>query len=112
VAALPKLADGTTVAGMALFFSNYSTWTGKPGIYLEDLYVRPAFRRKGYASLLLQELASETLRLGGKRLEWSCLKWNEGALRFYRGLGANTMDEWVGLRMDGDALPKLAKGES
>jgi GNAT superfamily N-acetyltransferase len=109
-AALPKLTDGTTVAGMALFFTNYSTWTGKPGVYLEDLYVRPAFRRLGYASVLLRELANETLRLGGTRLEWACLKWTEGALKFYRGLEANTMDEWVGLRVHGDALMKLAKG--
>jgi GNAT superfamily N-acetyltransferase len=96
------------VAGMAMFFTNYSTWRGAPGIYLEDLFVRPAFRRRGYANQLLRELARETQRLGGKRLEWACLKWNEGALGFYDGLGAKRMEEWVGLRVDGDALGKLA----
>jgi GNAT superfamily N-acetyltransferase len=93
---------------MALFFTNYSTWRGAPGVYLEDLYVRPEFRRKGYARALLAALAGETLRLGGKRLEWSCLKWNENALRFYRGLGALEMEEWVGLRVDGEHLERLA----
>jgi ribosomal protein S18 acetylase RimI-like enzyme len=70
--------------------------------------VRPEYRRKGYAGILLKELAAETVRLGGKRLEWSCLKWNEGALGFYKGLGAQKMDEWVGLRVDGVDLEKLA----
>jgi GNAT superfamily N-acetyltransferase len=98
----------TAVAGMALFFTNYSTWRGAPGVYLEDLYVRPEFRRKGYARTLLRALAEETLQLGGKRLEWSCLKWNEDALRFYRSLGAQEMQEWVGLRVDGEDLERLA----
>lgn len=93
---------------MALFFTNYSTWRGAPGVYLEDLYVRPHFRRKGYAGMLLKTLAEETLRLGGKRLEWACLKWNENALKFYARIGAKRMDEWVGLRVDGEALEKLA----
>ena len=97
-----------SVAGMALFFTNYSTWRGAPGVYLEDLFVRPAFRRRGYANALLKRLAAETLHLGGKRLEWACLKWNEGALKFYESLGAKKMDEWVGLRADGEALEKLA----
>lgn len=97
------------VAAMALFFHNYSTWRSKPGIYLEDLYVRPKFRRRGYATLLLKELAKEVERIDGGRLEWSCLKWNENALRFYESLGAVQMTEWVGLRVDGDALPKLAE---
>jgi GNAT superfamily N-acetyltransferase len=102
----PIAHDGT-VAGMALFFTNYSTWRGAPGVYLEDLYVRPQFRRKGYAKLLLKALGKETLRLGGKRLEWACLKWNENALKFYNSLGAQRMDEWVGLRVEGEALEKL-----
>jgi GNAT superfamily N-acetyltransferase len=96
------------VAGMALFFTNYSTWRGAPGVYLEDLFVRQAFRRRGYAKALLKELAMETIRLGGKRLEWACLRWNENALKFYASLGAKRMDEWVGLRVDGNALQKLA----
>jgi ribosomal protein S18 acetylase RimI-like enzyme len=104
----PKSSD-LSVAGMALFFTNYSTWRGAPGVYLEDLFVRPAFRRRGYANALLKELAAETLRLGGKRLEWACLKWNEVALKFYESLGAKRMDEWVGLRVDEEALEKLAR---
>jgi GNAT superfamily N-acetyltransferase len=99
--------DGT-VAGMALYYHTYSTWRARPGIYLEDLFVRPAYRRRGYATLLLRELANEVERIDGRRLEWSCLKWNESALKFYRGLGAVEMEEWVGLRVDGEALPKLA----
>jgi len=100
------------IAGMALYFTNYSTWRAKPGIYLEDLFVRPAYRRRGYATLLLRELARETTKLepiGGGRLEWACLRWNENALRFYRSLGAVEMSEWVGLRVDGDKLPALAQ---
>ena len=96
------------VAGMALYFHNYSTWRAKPGIYLEDLYVRPKYRRRGYATLLLKELAKEVQKINGGRLEWACLKWNENALKFYRSQGAATMDEWVGLRVDGENLAKLA----
>src|ERR1700761_3589603 len=96
------------VAGMALYFTNYSTWRGAPGVYLEDLFVRPAHRRKGYAKALLHALAKETKNIGGGRLEWACLKWNENALKFYGEVGAKRMDEWVGLRVDGDALVKLA----
>ena len=70
--------------------------------------MRPQFRRQGHARRLLQTLAQETLRLGGKRLEWSCLKWNEGALGFYESIGAVRMEEWVGLRCDGSALDRLA----
>jgi GNAT superfamily N-acetyltransferase len=103
------ILDGAgAVAGMAIFFINYSTWRGAPGVYLEDLFVRPSFRRRGYAQALLKELAAETVRIGGKRFEWSCLKWNENALEFYSTLGAKQMDEWVGLRVDGEALEKLA----
>jgi GNAT superfamily N-acetyltransferase len=97
------------VAGMALFFHNYSTWRAKPGIYLEDLFVRPKFRRRGYATVLLRELAREVIRIDGGRLEWSCLKWNENALKFYGGLGAEQMTEWVGLRVDGEKLKELAE---
>jgi GNAT superfamily N-acetyltransferase len=99
------------IAGIALYFHNYSTWRAKPGIYLEDLFVRPQFRRRGYATILLKELARETKRIDGGRLEWSCLKWNENALKFYRSLGAVEMSEWVGLRVDGDALVALADRE-
>ncbi|KAF2093329.1 acyl-CoA N-acyltransferase [Rhizodiscina lignyota] len=100
-----------SVAGMALFYHTYSTWLARPGIYLEDLFVRPAYRRRGYATLLLKELAKETQRINGGRLEWSCLRWNESALKFYRGLGAEEMEEWVGLRVDGERLGKLSELE-
>ena len=94
---------------MALYFNNYSTWKAAPGIYLEDLFVRPAYRKHGYGTLLIKALAEETVRIGGKRLEWSCLKWNEPSLRFYRSLGAVEKEEWVGLRVDGKALERLAE---
>ncbi|EON69791.1 hypothetical protein W97_09054 [Coniosporium apollinis CBS 100218] len=99
------------VAGMALYFHNYSTWRAKPGIYLEDLFVKPKYRKRGYGTLLLKELAKEVVRIDGGRLEWSCLKWNEPSLKFYESLGAKQMDGWVGLRVDGEELDKLAKGE-
>lgn len=101
--------DGT-VAGMALYFYNYSTWTGVPGIYLEDLFVKPGYRKKGYGKALLKALAQEVLRVNGKRLEWSCLDWNEPSLQFYQSevIGAKRKNEWVGLRVEGDALGKLA----
>jgi GNAT superfamily N-acetyltransferase len=109
--AVADQVDGIEVAGMALFFYNYSTWHAAPGIYLEDLFVRPQYRRRGYASMLLKELAKQVKEVGGARLEWSCLKWNEPSLKFYDGLGAKQMNEWVGLRVDGDALDKLAEQE-
>lgn len=102
--------DGT-VAGMALYFYNYSTWTGVPGIYLEDLFVKEAYRNKGYGVLLLKQLAREVLKVDGKRLEWSCLDWNEPSLQFYQSakIGASKKEEWVGLRVEGEKLNKLAE---
>lgn len=101
--------DGT-IAGMALWFYSYSTWTSEPGIYLEDLYVREKYRKKGYGKRLLKEVAKQVLKVGGKRLEWSCLDWNKPSLDFYESeaIGAKRKDTWVGLRVDGDALSKLA----
>lgn len=96
------------VCAMALYFYNYSTWTGGPGVYLEDLFVKPAFRNRGYGKALIRELARETVKVGGQRLEWSCLDWNKPSLDFYKSLGAVQKNEWVGLRVDGDALTKLA----
>ncbi|ROT36131.1 N-acetyltransferase ats1 [Sodiomyces alkalinus F11] len=95
-------------AGMALYFYNYSTWRARHGIYLEDLFVRPSERKKGYGKRLLSELAKETVTSGGGRLEWVVLKWNEPSIRFYGSIGAKSMDDWVGMRVDGDALPRLA----
>ena len=91
---------------MAVYFFNFSTWTGVPGIYLEDLFVKEAYRKKGYGKRLLKELAALVLEAGGKRLEWSCLDWNEPSLNFYQSevIGAKRKNEWVGLRVEGDAL--------
>jgi GNAT superfamily N-acetyltransferase len=100
--------DGVT-AGMALYFYNYSTWRAAPGIYLEDLFVKPAYRKRGYATALIKTLAKEVVGMEGGRLEWSCLKWNTPSLKFYESLGAKQMTEWVGLRVDGEALEALAK---
>ncbi|KAF2639519.1 GCN5-related N-acetyltransferas-like protein [Massarina eburnea CBS 473.64] len=97
------------IAGMALYFYNYSTWTGVPGVYLEDLFVKPEFRKRGYGKALIKACAKEVVRIGGKRLEWSCLDWNEPSLRFYESLGAERKDKWVGLRAEGSALEKLAE---
>ncbi|KEY74056.1 hypothetical protein S7711_02646 [Stachybotrys chartarum IBT 7711] len=99
--------DGSP-AGMALYFYNYSTWRSKPGIYLEDLFVRPSDRKKGYGKRLLSELAKEVVAMEGGRLEWSVLKWNEPSIKFYESIGAVAMNEWVGMRVDGAGLDKLA----
>lgn len=93
---------------MALYFYNYSTWRSKPGIYLEDLYVKLDQRKKGYGKRLLVELAKEVLAMEGARLEWSVLKWNEPSIKFYESIGAQAMNEWVGMRVDNDGLTKLA----
>jgi len=93
----------------ALFFHNYSTFLGQPGIYLEDLFVRPGHRGKGYGEILLAHLAHLALERGCGRLEWSVLDWNEPALGFYRRLGAVAMDDWTVHRVTGDALRGLAE---
>lgn len=100
--------EPSRVAGMALYFNSYSTWRAKPGIYLEDLFVREDYRGRGYGKMLIQELAREVLRIDGGRLEWSCLKWNEPSLAFYRKLGAVEQEEWTKLRVDGEGLEMLA----
>jgi GNAT superfamily N-acetyltransferase len=96
------------ICAMALYYYNYSTWQGAPGIYLEDLFVKPAYRKRGYGKALIRELARETVNIGGTRLEWSCLDWNTPSLEFYRSLGATEKKDWVGLRVDGEALGRLA----
>ena len=98
------------IAGMALFFHNYSTWTAAPGIYLEDLFVRPTYRGTGFGTALIRALARECFRLDCKRLEWSVLKWNEPSIKFYVGetIGAMRMEDWVGMRVDGEKLGRLA----
>lgn len=95
-------------AGYAVFFPTFSTFLAIQGIWLEDIYVRPAHRRAGTGRALISGVAARLIERGGDRLEWSALKWNELALGFYRGLGAQTMDEWVTHRLIGDDLHRLA----
>jgi GNAT superfamily N-acetyltransferase len=102
-------ADGPVIAGFALWFLNFSTWVGRHGIYLEDLYVRPELRGQGYGVQLLVELARIADERGYGRLEWAVLDWNDSAHRFYESLGAVPMQEWTIWRVSGDALPKLAQ---
>ncbi|HMD57641.1 MAG TPA: GNAT family N-acetyltransferase [Solirubrobacteraceae bacterium] len=96
------------VAGYALFFPTFSTFLAVQGIWLEDLFVRPAHRRTGVGRALLARVASTLRERGGRRLEWSALTWNELALGFYRGLGARTADDWITLRLTGEHLERLA----
>ena len=97
-----------TAQGFALFFHNFSTFEGRPGIYLEDLFVRPEARGAGLGKALLAHLAGLAVNRGCARLEWSVLDWNEPAIGFYRTLGARPMDEWTVMRVDGNALTGLA----
>jgi GNAT superfamily N-acetyltransferase len=99
--------DGAAV-GFALFFHNFSTFEGKPGIYLEDLFVLPEARGSGAGKALLARLAALTVERGCARLEWSVLDWNAPAIAFYRAIGARPMDEWTVQRLDGEALAALA----
>ncbi|MBP6013053.1 MAG: GNAT family N-acetyltransferase [Alphaproteobacteria bacterium] len=94
-------------AGFALWFYNFSTFRGRHGIYLEDLFVRPAFRGKGLGKALLQHLAKRAVAEGCARVEWSVLDWNEPSIKFYESLGAIPMEEWTVFRLTGDALKKL-----
>jgi GNAT superfamily N-acetyltransferase len=94
--------------GFALFFHNFSTFEGRPGIYLEDLFVRPEARGSGLGKALLQRLAALAVERDCARLEWSVLDWNEPSIRFYKNLGAKPMDEWTIFRVDGAALDSLA----
>jgi GNAT superfamily N-acetyltransferase len=98
-------------AGFALYFKNYSTWQGRWGLYLEDLFVRPSLRGSGAGKALLVELARIAVRDGCGRFEWAVLDWNTPALGFYEKLGAKPLREWVKMRLEGDALAKLAASE-
>lgn len=95
--------------GFALFFHNFSTFLGRAGLYLEDLYVLPEHRSKGYGKELLKKLAAIALERGCGRLEWWCLDWNKPSIDFYLSLGAKPMDEWTVYRITGDTLKKLAE---
>ena len=97
------------VVGFALFFHNFSTFLGKPGIYLEDLFVKPEHRGGGYGRALLAHLAKLAVERGCGRLEWAVLDWNEPSIAFYRSLGAVAMDDWTTYRVTGDALGALAR---
>jgi len=103
--------EGSSPAGFALFFHNFSTWLGRPGLYLEDLFVKPEKRGKGYGRALLIELARIAMERGCGRMEWAVLDWNEPAIKFYRALGAKPMDEWTVFRLKRDGIEKLAKSE-
>lgn len=95
--------------GFALFFNNFSTFLGRPGIYLEDLFVKPPYRGKGYGKGLLKKLAEIAVERGYGRIEWSCLNWNKPSIDFYLSLNAKPMDEWTVYRLTGDALNNLSK---
>ncbi|PLX36442.1 MAG: GNAT family N-acetyltransferase [Hyphomicrobiales bacterium] len=99
-------------AGFVLWFYNYSTFLGRHGLYLEDLFVRPSHRRYGIGTSLLKHLAQRCVDEGLGRFEWSVLDWNAPARDFYKVLGADSMDEWIGQRVTGEALAKLAGGKS
>jgi len=99
---------GSEPAGFALFFHNYSTWLGKRGIYLEDLFVRPAARKHGVGFALLRALARLAVDRDCGRLDWSVLTWNELAISFYRQIGAKSMDDWMSFRLTGNALAQMA----
>ncbi|PYO49717.1 MAG: GNAT family N-acetyltransferase [Gemmatimonadetes bacterium] len=99
---------GDEPAGFALFFHNYSTWLGNRGIYLEDLFVKPAFRKTGVGFALLRELARIAVDRKCGRVDWAVLNWNELAISFYKQIGARHMDEWSIFRLSGDALTRVA----
>jgi GNAT superfamily N-acetyltransferase len=100
--------DQGSVMGMAIYFVSFSTWTGRPGLYLEDLFVEPAHRATGIGMALMRTLAARAAARGCTRLEWSVLDWNQSAIDFYRSLGAVPMDEWTTFRLSGDSLARLA----
>lgn len=101
-------SDEGEVAGFAVWFLNFSTWTGSHGIFLEDLFVKSEYRGRGYGTALLAHLAKECVAKGYHRLKWSVLDWNQPSIDFYRSLGAEALDEWTEFRLTGEALIKLA----
>jgi len=103
--------EGESPVGFAVYFYNFSTWLGRPGLYLEDLFVKPDERGKGYGRALLVELAKIARDRGCGRMEWAVLDWNEPAIKFYRALGAQPMHEWTVFRLTGDEIASLANSE-
>ncbi len=95
------------VAGYAVYYRTFSTFVGRAGVFLDDLYVRPEFRKRGLGRALLERVATMDGKVGGGRFEWIALRWNENAFRFYRSIGAKVMDEWALLRMNGQQVRKL-----
>ncbi len=104
--------ENETAVGFAVFFHNFSTWLGRPGLYLEDLFVRPEDRGKGYGRALLIHLAKIARDRGCGRMEWAVLDWNEPAIQFYHKLGAKPMDEWTVFRLTRDGIAKLADAKA
>jgi GNAT superfamily N-acetyltransferase len=104
--------EGKSPVGFAVFFHNFSTWLGRPGLYLEDLFVKPEARGKGYGRALLVDLARIARDRGCGRMEWAVLDWNDPAIQFYRKLGAKPMEEWTVFRLTRDGIAELAKSES
>jgi GNAT superfamily N-acetyltransferase len=100
--------DGKSPAGFAVYFFNFSTWLGRPGLYLEDLFVKPEKRGKGYGRALLVELAKIARERDCGRMEWAVLNWNEPAIKFYRAIGATPMNEWTVFRLTREGISKLA----
>jgi GNAT superfamily N-acetyltransferase len=105
--AIIAAVDGVDV-GWALFFTNFSTFNGLPGVYIEDLYVKPELRGRGIGKALLKRVATLAVERGCGRVEWAVLDWNEPSIQFYKSLGATPMDEWTTYRLTGDRLKKLA----
>ena len=104
--------EGKSPVGFAVFFHNFSTWLGRPGLYLEDLFVKPEKRGKGYGRALLVDLAKIARDRGCGRMEWAVLDWNEPAIKFYRALDAKPMEEWTVFRLTRDGIARLAQSES
>ena len=103
--------EGKAPVGFAVFFHNFSTWLGRPGLYLEDLFIKPEKRGKGYGRALLVDLAKIALERGCGRMEWAVLDWNEPAIKFYRALGAKPMEEWTVFRLTRDGIARLGDTE-
>ena len=101
-------AEGDTV-GFALYFQNFSTFVGRAGLYLEDIFVKPQYRKKGYGKAIFKKLAQIAVERGCQRFEWVCLDWNQPSIDFYRSMGAVPMDQWTVYRLSGDAIKKAAE---
>ena len=108
--ALLARVDGH-VAGYAVYYRTFSTFVGRAGVFLDDLYVRPEYRKRGIGHALLERVAAVDTEVGGGRFEWIALRWNENAFRFYRSLGAKVMDDWALLRMNGHEISNLVSAK-